>query len=89
MKTDTAGPLEYLPQQRSCFARTLQLVIKDADKLKNTLAKVSSIVSHVSRLLLQTVFTMSSAIQPAKVTWWNSQTKMVRSILACDAEKLS
>ena len=48
---DATGLIEYLSQHQSCFAHTLQPVIKyalkDADKLKRTVVKVCSIVSHV------------------------------------------
>ena len=78
---DTAGLLEYLPQHQSCFAHSLQLVIndalKDADKLKKTLAKVCSIVNHVRKSTVATYLLHDELrLQPANVTRWNSQVKM-------------
>lgn len=91
---DVDTVLEYLPQHQSCFAHPLQVVIKDAlkdaDKLKKNLAKVCSIVSYVRKSTVATYLLHDElCLQPANVTRWNSHVKLVRSILACDAEKLS
>ena len=68
---------------QSCFTHTLQLVIKDTlkdvDKLKKTLAKVCGIGSHVRKsTVAKDVLHNELRLQPANVTRWNSQVKMMQ-----------
>ena len=89
----TTGPLEYLSQHQSCFAHTLQLVIKDAlkdaDKLKKYPGKGLWHHESCESTIAKDVLHDELRLQPANVKRWHSQVKMVRSILVSDAEKLS
>ncbi|MGH0124907.1 UNVERIFIED_CONTAM: hypothetical protein FKN15_020257 [Acipenser sinensis] len=84
--------LDYLPPEWSpCFAHTLQLVVRDAleqaGPIKAVIAKVSKLVSfcHKSTKVLVGHF----KLQISNATRWNSQLKMMRSILRVPAEVLS
>lgn len=79
--------MEYLPVERvSCFAHTLQLVIKDglkeAGQIRTVLAKASRFVSHCRRSTKATEILESCLkLSAANATRWNSQLKMIRSLL--------
>ena len=78
-----ADVLDYLPSHRSpCFAHTLQLVVKDsleqAGQLKNVIAKVGALVSHVHHSTRASdLFSSCVKLQPSNQTKWNSQLKML------------
>ena len=83
----------YIQQHLSCFAHTLQLVIKDGFKqagaINKVLAKASAIVAHVRKSIhASEMLEPYRRLQTANATRWNSQLAMVRSILAVPAEKL-
>ena len=84
---DVTDELDFLPPQRhSCFAHTLQLVVRDglrdAGQLKQVIAKVSSIVSHVRKSTSATELLQDyPRLETANATRWNSQLKMLRSVL--------
>lgn len=76
-----------------CFAHTLQLVIKDGFKQVGSIGKVvskaSAIVSHAKKSIHATeVLETERALQAARVTRWNSQLSMIRSILRIPEDKL-
>ena len=86
----SALPAEHSP----CFAHTLQLVIKDAFKgaaqLNRVLGKTSKIVNHVHKSTVATeLLADEPRLQPANATRWNSQMKMIRSVLKTSEEKLN
>lgn len=79
--------------REGCFAHTLQLVVKDgfqaAGALKKVLAKASSIVNHVRKSCIATeILSGELRLQACNLTRWNSQIKMVRSILRIPEAKL-
>ena len=90
---DITDELDYLPPDRhSCFAHTLQLVcdsLKDAGQMKSIIAKASNFVSHVSKSTTATeVLQEYKKLEMANQTRWNSQLKMLRSILQIPSEAL-
>ena len=84
---------EYLPEHQSCFAHTLQLVVKDGMKdigsLHKVINKASSIVSHIKKSIHASEFLEDlKRVQASNVTRWNSEVKMIRSVLNIPADKL-
>ena len=74
------------PSHFSCFAHTLQLVVKDemdrADQVKRVLGKVSRMVSHVRHSTSASdLFMEGDRLQAANVTRWNSQLTMLKYLL--------
>ncbi|KAI0215018.1 hypothetical protein LSAT2_032966, partial [Lamellibrachia satsuma] len=70
-----------LPQQSSCFAHTVQLLVKDGFKVatqtNKVLAKASTIVNHVRKSTVATeLLEGENKLQAANATRWNSQLKM-------------
>ncbi len=86
--------LNVLPvQHHGCFAHALQLVIKDgfkdARQIERIISKCSKIVSHVRKSTIATeVLEGEKKLEIANATCWNSQLKMIRSILAADPAKM-
>ena len=81
-------------KHHSCFAHVLQLVIKDGFKASNTTARIlkkcSKIVKFVKKSTLATeILENENKLQFANQTRWNSQLKMVRSILTIPVKKLN
>ena len=91
---DITDELDYLPPDRhSCFAHTLQLVVhdglKDAGQKKSVIAKASNFVFHVRKSTSATeVLQEYRKLEMANQTRWNSQLKMLRSILQIPSEAL-
>ena len=82
------------PVRNSCFAHTLQLVVKDglnkADIFSKVISKVSTIVSHVRKSTVATyVLIGENKLQSSVPTCWNSQLIMIKSILKVDQDKLN
>ena len=82
-----------LPQQSSCFAHTVQLLVKDGFKVatqtNKVLAKASTTVNHVRKSTVATeLLEGENKLQAANATRWNSQLKMVHSILYTPVDKL-
>ena len=80
-------------KHHGCFAHSLQLVIKDgfknASQISRVISKCSKIVSHVRKSTIATeILDDQKKLEIANATRWNSQLKMIRSILAVDQEKL-
>ena len=86
--------LQYLPEHQSCFAHTLQLVVEDGMKdigssLQKVIVKASDIVSHVKKSVHVSEFLEDyKRVQASNVTRWNSEIKMIRSVLSIPADKL-
>ena len=81
------------PETSSCICHTLQLVIKDgfnnASKIRTALSKTSNLVSHIRRSIYASeLLEDEKRVQQSNTTCWNSQLKMVRSVLAIPSEKL-
>ena len=79
--------LEYLPPHVPCFTHTLQLVVRDGLRdigpMGRVLAKVSRIVNFVHHSTSASeLFSNDVRLQVANATRWNSQLKMIRSLLA-------
>ena len=82
--TDHFDQLPY--EQIGCFAHTLQLTVKDglkdAGQMKAVIAKVAALVAHVRRSCsAMEALEGCLKLQPANQTRWNSQLKMLRSLL--------
>lgn len=68
---------------------TIKGGLKAAGYLNKPTAKASSIVSHCRKsTLAQDVSAGEDRLQPAAVTRWNSQVKMIHSVLKADETKL-
>lgn len=83
----------YLPQHDSCFAHTIQLVVKDGFKnakaINKVLAKAASIVSYVRKSVNASEILEGERRLQAKVaTRWNSELKSIRSLMRVPVEKL-
>ena len=83
-----------LPIRKSCFAHTLQLVVKDglnnADIFSKVISKVSTIVSHVRKSTNATdTLIGENRLQSSVPTRWNSQLIMIKSILKVDKNKIN
>ncbi len=79
--------IEHVP----CFAHTLQLVVRDglkqAKPLHSVIAKASRLVAHVRKSTHATeLFADFNRLQMANDTRWNSQLKMLRSIIQVPSE---
>ena len=89
------GLYEVLPADHSsCFAHTLQLVVRDgfkvAEHLNETVKKVSKLVSYVHRSTVATdILKGEKKIESSCATRWNSEVKMIRSVLCVPEEKLN
>ena len=86
--------LQYLPEHQSCFAHTLQLVVKDVMKdigssLQKVIANASNIVTHIKKSVHASEFLEDfKRVQASNVTCWNSEVKIIRSVLNIPADKL-
>ena len=78
------------PVRNSCFAHTLQLVVKDGLNKADIFSKVSTIISHVRKSTVATdVLIGENRLQSSVPTRWNSQLIMIKSILKVDQDKLN
>ena len=74
------------PNHYSCFAHSLQLVVKDgmenAEQIKRVLAMASRLVSHVRHSTVASdLFEGENRLQAASCTRWNSQLTMLKSLI--------
>ena len=102
-EVESGTVFDSLPaEHHGCFAHILQLVVKDgfknASQIERIVNKCSKIVSKVRRSTISTeALGNCKALQPCNATRWNSQLKMLRSIInvpsttldSIDAPKLS
>jgi len=84
---------DFLPEHQPCFAHTLQLCVKDgmndAGTLRKVIARASSIVTHVRKSTHATdLLENDKRLQAANKTRWNSEVKMLKSVLNIPKEKL-
>ena len=75
----------------TCFAHTLQLVIKDgfkkAGQINKVLSKAASLVAHVRKSNLSSdILESEKRLQAANATRWNSELRMIRSLLRIPEE---
>jgi len=86
----SVDPSEFLFEHHSCFAHVLQLVVKDglakAGQIATVIKKCSNLVSFVRRSTVAS--DAETRLQADNVTRWNSQLKMIRSVLAVSEDKL-
>ena len=80
-------------EHHGCFANVLQLVVKDGFKrtpqIDKIIRKCSKIVSHVRKsTIAKDHLEGEKVLQIANATHWNSQLKMLRSIVAVPPDKL-
>lgn len=86
--------LKCLPKRSRCYAHSLQLVVKDgsadaSQHLKNIIAKASNIVTHARKSVHATdILEGEKRFQAYNATRWNSQLRMIRSVLGAPEEKL-
>ena len=85
--------MDQLPDHERCFAHSLQLVVKDgltaSTRCTNAIGRASAIVSHVRKSTVATEHLEGELkLQAAVPTRWNSQVKMVRSVLAIPSDRL-
>ena len=83
----------FLPEHDPCFAHTLQLVVKDglkeAGALTKVIAKASKVVTYVRKSTIATdLLEGEGRLQAANATRWNSEVKMIRSVLKISQQKL-
>ena len=83
----------FLPEHDPCFAHTLQLVVKDglkeAGALTKVIAKASKVVAYVRKSTIATdLLEGEGRLQAANATRWNSEVKMIRSVLKISQQKL-
>lgn len=86
---------EYLLfDHHPCFAHMLNLIVKDgigkAGQIGNVIKKCSKLVSFVRKSAVATdILQGQKKVEANNATRWNSQLKMIRSVLAVDESKLS
>ena len=86
---------DVLPTEHSpCFAHSLQLVVKDglkeAGQLNRVISKTAKLVSFIHKSTVATdILEGERRVQTACATRWNSQVKMIRSVLEIPEAKLS
>ena len=81
-------------EHHACFAHTLQLVVKDGMKkvgpINSVLKRCSKLVSFVHKSTIAAdVLDGEARLQCDNATRWNSQLKMIRSILSIPEHKLA
>ena len=86
--------LNFIPDHDPCFIHRLQSVVKDgfkgATQINKVIAKASSIVNHIRKSTVASdLLADFPRVQAANQTRWNSQLKMIRSLLAIPADKLT
>lgn len=92
---EVSGDFESLPKHSSCFAHSLQLVVRDGledctGQIKQLISKASKIVNYVRKSVhASEILSDEKRLQAANMTRWNSQFYMLKSILAVDEEKLN
>ena len=85
--------MALLPQHDSCFAHTMQLVVKDGFKnaraINKVLAKAANIVSCIQKSINTSDILEDEMQSLVNVTKrWNSEIKIIRSLLNVPVEKL-
>ncbi|XP_048867865.1 E3 SUMO-protein ligase ZBED1-like isoform X7 [Brienomyrus brachyistius] len=83
----------YFPPERSpCFVYTLQLVVRDAldqvGSVKNLLGKIQKLVSFCYKSTLAFEILGDYRLHPGNVARWNSQLKMLKSVLNIPSDVL-
>lgn len=91
----SAGSLDgYLFEHHACFAHILQLVIKDgmkkAGQITTVIRRCAKLVSFVRKSTIAAdVLEKEYRLQNDNLTRWNSQLKMIRSVLKVPEDKLA
>lgn len=77
----------FPPERSSCFVHTLQLVVRDA---MDDAGSIKKLVSFCHKSTLATdALEGGQKLQPANATRWNSQLKMLRSVLNVPSDVLA
>ena len=84
---------QCLPEHYRCFSHTLQLVVrdglKDAGQMGKVLNKVSKLVSYVHHSTVAAeILEADLRLEVGNATRWNSQLRMIRSLLRIDSDTL-
>ncbi|XP_039609057.1 zinc finger BED domain-containing protein 4-like isoform X2 [Polypterus senegalus] len=90
---DTNVDLTYLPQSLNCFSHTLHLVVQDglkhAGEMSGIISKANGVVNYINQLSLESANCEGeSKEQSPDAVRWNSQLKMLRSILKTNQSDL-
>ena len=91
--SEESDVLQFLPEHDTCFTHTLQLVVRDGLKastgVRKVISKASAIVAFVHKSTLGTdLLEGLPKLQTATPTRWNSEVKMIRSLLKIPQDKL-
>ncbi|MGH0132117.1 UNVERIFIED_CONTAM: hypothetical protein FKN15_048756 [Acipenser sinensis] len=92
-RVNVVESLDVLPHREGCFAHVTQHVVSDGlskcQASRKALAKAGSLVSHTHKSTIAAdILDGERKLQPATAVRWNSDLKMVRSILRADQDKL-
>ncbi|KAJ8382634.1 hypothetical protein SKAU_G00034120 [Synaphobranchus kaupii] len=82
---------DVTPERSPCFVHTLQLVVRDAmdqaGPIKSLMEKVQKLTAFCHKSTWATdILEEGFKLQPANATRWNSQLKMMRSVLRVRSE---
>lgn len=85
--------MALLPQHDSSFAHTIQLVVRDGLKnaraINEVLSKAANIVSCIQKSMnTSDMLEGEGQAQTNSAKWWNSDIKIIRSLLSVPVEKL-
>ena len=90
---DESDETQVLLENHACFAHVLQLVVQDgmakAGQIDAVIKRSSSLVSFVRRSPVAADVLKDERLQAGNATRWNSQLKMIRSVLAASDSVLS
>nr|XP_023696970.1 zinc finger BED domain-containing protein 1-like [Paramormyrops kingsleyae] len=91
---NTEEEIMYFPPERSpCFVYTVQLVVRDAlnqvGSVKNLLGKIQKLVSFCHKSPLATEILGDYRLHPGNATRWNSQLKILKSVLNIPSDVLA